>query len=89
MSFFVFSFLTFLTSHYSTLLHPSTPHPPDLTMFAVYEGIVSPSTYPVQKLKKSRCRIFLTRHFHENSGKKISKFGKKILNVVIFIFQCF
>ena len=60
------------------LFYPAAPFPPpDLTMLAVYEGIVSPSTYHVQKLKKSRCRIFLTRHFHENSGKKISKFGKK------------
>jgi len=85
-------FFRLFISHFfdKPLFYPAAPFPPpDLTMFAVYEGIVSPSTYPVQKLKKSRCRIFLTRHFHENSGKKISKFGKKILNVVIFIFQCF
>jgi len=63
MSFFVFSFLTFLTSHNSTLLHPSTPHPPDLTMFAVYEGIVSPSTYPVQKLKKKPLQNFFDETF--------------------------
>ena len=85
-------FFRLFISHFfdKPLFYPAAPFPPPRfnNVCCVWGHCIS-FYLPCSKTKKSRCRIFLTRHFHENSGKKISKFGKKILNVVIFIFQCF
>ena len=46
-------------------------------MFAVYEGIVSPSTYPVQKLKKAVAEFFWRDIFMKIQAKKSQNLEKK------------
>ena len=87
-------FFRLFISHFfdKPLFYPAAPFPPPPPRFnnvcCVWGHCVS-FFLPCSKTKKSRCRIYLTRHFHENSGKKISKFGEKNFKCCDFYISMF